>query len=154
LQAPGVEALAGRLSVNVEGASGEPPRSLSTSFQLVGDAEHGRLDLSTPFGTVLAQASWSPGHVLLVTPQGSTPYADLTALTRDLLGEPLPVGAFFDWLRGRPWPGAASSLNQPPDEAGFVQLGWRVTLARFDEGLITAHRPGPPGVTVRARVDR
>jgi outer membrane lipoprotein LolB len=154
LREPGVDTLAGRLSVRVEGESGEPLRSLAASFLLLGDAERGSLDLSTPLGTLLAQARWSPEQVLLITPQGRMPYADLTALTRDLLGESLPVAAFFDWLRGRPWPGAASSANRPPEEAGFVQLGWHVTLARFDEGYIAARHPGPPVVTVRAVLDR
>jgi outer membrane lipoprotein LolB len=154
LREPGIDALAGRLAVRVESVSGEPARSLSAGFELLGDAERGSLALSTPLGTVLAQARWSPGQVLLVTPQGRTPYADLAALTRDLLGEPLPVAALFDWLRGRPWPGAASSASHPPEEAGFVQLGWQVTLARFDEGFIAARRAGPPVVTVHARVER
>ena len=42
----------------------------------------------------------------------------------------------------------------PPDEAGFCQLGWQVTLARFDEGFVVAQRMDPPLVTVRARLDR
>lgn len=154
LQEPGADSLAGRLSVRIEGESGEPVRSLSASFRLLGDADRGSLDLSSPLGTMLAQARWSPGQVLLVTAQGRTPYADLPALTRDLLGEPLPVAALFDWLRGRPWPGAASSASHPPDEAGFVQLGWQVTLARFDEGWIAARRAAPPVVTLRAKLDR
>jgi outer membrane lipoprotein LolB len=154
LPEPGVDSLAGRISVRIESETGEPLRSLSASFQLLGDADRGSLDLSTPLGTMLAQARWSPQQVLLVTPQGRTPYADLPALTRELLGEPLPVAALFDWLRGRPWPGAASSASQPPDEAGFVQLGWQVTLARFDEGWIAARRVAPPVVTLRAKLDR
>jgi len=152
--APVGESLAGRLSVRVEGSSSEPVRSLSAGFELLGDAERGSLNLSTPLGTVLAQARWSPQQVLLVTPQGQTPYADLPALTRKLLGEALPVAALFDWLRGRPWPGAPSQANRPPDEAGFFQLGWQVTLARFDEGFVVAQRMDPPLVTVRARLDR
>ena len=152
--APGADVLAGRLSVRVDGVSGEPPRSLSGGFELRGDAERGSLNLATPLGTVLAQARWSPQQVLLVTPQGQTPYADLPALTRELLGEALPVAALFDWLRGRPWAGSASRATQPPDEPGFVQLGWQVTLARFDEGFIEARRSEPPVVTVRARMER
>jgi outer membrane lipoprotein LolB len=148
------DALSGRLSVRVESAAGEPARSLSAGFELRGDAERGSLNLSTPFGTVLAQARWSPQQVVLVTPQGQTPYADLPTLTRELLGEALPVAALFDWLRGRPWPGAESQATRSPDEAGFVQLGWQVTLARFDEGSIVAQRAEPPVVTVRARMDR
>lgn len=119
-----------------------------------GDADRGRLNLSTPFGTVLAQATWTPQEVWLVTPQGRTRYTDLPALTRDMLGEALPVAALFDWLRGRPWPGAESRATHPPDEIGFLQLGWQVTLARFDQGLIVAQRVEPPWVTVRAQMDR
>ena len=152
--APGSEVLAGRLSVRVDGASGEPARSLSAGFELRGDAERGSLNLATPFGTVLAQARWSPQQVLLVTAQGQTPYTDLPALTRELLGEALPLAALFDWLRGRPWPGADSQATEPPDEPGFAQLGWQVTLARFDEGLIEARRSEPPTVMVRARMER
>ena len=152
--APAGESLAGRLSVQVGGRSGEPVRSLSAGFELLGDAERGSLNLSTPFGTVLAQARWSPQQVLLVTPQGQTSFADLPALTRELLGEALPVAALFDWLRGRPWPGADSQASRPPDEAGFFQLGWQVTLARFEEGFVVARRIEPSVVTVRARLDK
>ncbi len=138
----------------MDAVSGESARTLSAGFELRGDADRGSLNLATPFGTVLAQARWSPQQVLLVTPQGQTPYADLPALTRELLGEALPVAALFDWLRGRPWPGADSLATQPPEEPGFAQLGWQVTLARFDEGFIEARRSEPPVVTVRAQIER
>jgi outer membrane lipoprotein LolB len=151
--APG-SVLAGQLSVRVENAAGAPVRSLSGGFELSGDAERGSLSLSTPFGTVLAQARWSPQQVVLVTSQGQTPYADLPTLTRQLLGEELPVAALFDWLRGRPWPEADSLVTHAPDDEGFVQLGWRVSLARFDQGIVEARRTEPPVVTVRARLDR
>ena len=148
------EGLSGRLSVRVEAASGEPARSLSGAFELSGDAERGSLSLSTPFGTVLAQALWSPQQVLLVTPQGQTAYADLRALTHAMIGEELPLAVLFDWLRGRPWAGAESRAASPPAQAGFLQLGWQVTLTRFDDGYVEAQRLEPPVVTVRARMDR
>jgi outer membrane lipoprotein LolB len=151
---PGAEVLSGRLSVRVEAAGNEPERSVSGGFELRGDADRGSLDLSTPIGTLLARAQWSPDQVLLVTPQGRKRYADLPALTRELLGESLPVAALFDWLRGRPWPGATSLVTSPPAGAGFRQLGWTVSLARFDDGLVEARRDDPPPVTVRARIDR
>ena len=113
---------------------------------------HGRLDLTTPLGNVLAQARWAPGTVVLKTPQGDDRFADLDALTREVLGESLPVAALFDWLRGRPWPGAPSSPTRRP--TGFEQLGWVVDLARFDEGWVAARACTPPVVTVRARLDR
>ena len=147
-------ALTGRLAVRVEASAGAPARAVSAAFDLRGSATTGRLNLVTPLGSVLAQARWSPGSVVLATPQGETQFPDLDALTRAVLGESLPVAALFDWLRGRPWPGAASTATVAPAEAGFEQLGWVVNLARFDEAWVAARRDAAPAVTVRARMDR
>ncbi|MDP9043518.1 MAG: outer membrane lipoprotein LolB, partial [Pseudomonadota bacterium] len=75
-------------------------------------------------------------------------------LTREVLGESVPVAALFDWLRGRPWRESPSVPTVPPAEPGFTQLGWSVGLARLADGVIVAQRAGPPAVTVRVRVDR
>ena len=143
-----VGALTGRLSVRVEGAA---PRHLSALFDLRGDATRGELALSTPIGTTLAQARWQPGEVRLATPDGERRFADLDALTREVLGESLPLAALFDWLRGRPWAGAPSRPLAPA--SGFEQLGWQVDLARFADGVVDARRGQPPPVSVRARLD-
>ena len=146
--------LTGRLSVRVDAAPGVEARSVSAAFELAGTPDSGRLDLSTPLGTVLARASWKPGQVRLSTPEGDTGFADLDALTREMLGEALPVAALFDWLHGRPWPGAASTASASATEPGFEQLGWAVNLARFDEAWVLARRDRAPAVTVRAKLDR
>jgi outer membrane lipoprotein LolB len=146
------DALSGRLAVRVDAADGHPARSVSAAFDLRGTAESGHLDLATPLGSVMAQARWTPGRVVLSTPQGETVYPDLDALSREVLGESVPVAALFDWLRGRPWSGAASVPTS--GAAGFSQLGWTVDLARFDEAWVSAHRAEAPVVSVRARLDR
>ncbi len=151
---PDADALTGRLAVRVEAGEGTPARAVSAAFDLRGNATTGRLNLATPLGSVLAQARWAPGSVMLATPQGETQFPDLDALTREVLGESLPVAALFDWLRGRPWPGAASTATMAPAEPGFEQLGWVVNLARFDEAWVAARRDSAPAVTVRARMDR
>jgi len=148
-----VDTLAGRMAVRVEGVDGGAARSVSAAFELQGNADAGRLSLSTPLGSTLAQARWSPGSVLLVTPQGERQFVNLDALTREVLGEALPVAALFDWLRGRPWPGAPNQPASLPGEPGFTQLGWTVDLARFSDSWVTARRDGAPVVTVRAKVD-
>jgi outer membrane lipoprotein LolB len=148
------ESLSGRLALRVDASPGQDARSLSAAFELEGAPERGRFALSTPLGTMLAQARWSPGAVVLVTPQGETPYPDLDTLTREMLGESVPVAALFDWLQGRPWSGAASVANTPPAAAGFRQLGWNVDLARYPEAAIAAMREQPPVVTVRVKLDR
>jgi outer membrane lipoprotein LolB len=147
------EALSGRLSVRVEAADAAPARAVSASFELRGNADAGELDLSTPLGTLMGRARWNASGVVLMTPQGERRYDDLGSLTQEVLGESLPVAALFDWLRGRPWSGAASVPNTPPAEPGFEQLGWAVGLARFEDAQITARRNAAPVVTVRAQLD-
>ncbi|MFT3664324.1 outer membrane lipoprotein LolB [Piscinibacter sp.] len=144
------ESLAGRLALRVDTTGEEQARSMVAAFELQGAPETGRLNLATPTGQVMAQARWQPGRVLLVTPQGETPYPSLDALTREVLGESLPVAALFDWLRGRPWPGAGH-LAQPD---GFRQLGWAVDLSRFADDTIVAVREAAPAVTVRVKLDK
>lgn len=146
----GGDSFSGRLALRVEALGSTPSRSFSSSFDLRGDAGTGSLALSTPLGSMLAQARWQPGSVALVTPQGTRGFADLDGLTRDVLGESVPVEAWFDWLHGRPWPGAPSS----PAGAGFEQLGWTVDLARLPAGAVAAtRRQPPPVVTVRIQLD-
>jgi outer membrane lipoprotein LolB len=144
------DTLAGRMTVQVDASPTSQARSLSAAFDLTGSPEQGRLNLSTPLGTTLAQARWAPGHVALLTPQGERVFTNLDELTREVLGESLPLAALFDWLRGRPWPGAPST---PTPDAGFRQLGWVVNLARYTEGWVTARRETAPPVLVRARLE-
>jgi len=146
------ETLSGRLSIRVDADGATPARTLTAAFELNGGPQAGRLDLSTPLGSILAQARWEPGEVVLATPRGESKFADLDALTRQALGESVPVAALFDWLQGRPWPGAPSTPAAAG--AGFVQLGWAVDLERFSDAWVTAQRDSPPPVTVRIKIDR
>ena len=153
---PGVgDVLSGRLALRVEALGDASPRAFSAAFDLRGDASAGTLGLSTPLGSMLAQARWSPTEVVLATPQGTRRFASLDDLTREALGESVPIEAWFDWLHGRPWPGAASDPSPAPAQ-GFAQLGWRVDLDHFAaDGAVAATRTvPPPRVTVRIRLDR
>ena len=87
---------------------------------------------------------------VLDTGQGETRYPDMDALSRQALGEVVPLRALPDWLAGRPWAGAASQARTD----GFAQLGWTVSLAGLAEGRIDAVREDPPRVTVRVRLER
>ena len=155
------DVLSGRLALRVEPLANEAPRSVSAAFDLRGNPRAGTFGLSTPLGSMLAQARWSPAEVVLTTPRETRRFASLDELTREALGESVPIEAWFDWLRGRPWPGAPSTpLEAAPTSPssssapGFRQLGWRVDLSRFDAGTIAATRESPaPVVTVRIRLD-
>lgn len=148
--------LSGRLAVRIEPGGGADARAFSAAFDLRGDSGQGSLALSTPLGSTLAQARWGGGQVYLVTPQGRRDFAGLDELTRDVLGESVPVEAWFDWLRGRPWKGAPSSgaSSGPSPQPGFEQLGWSVDLSRFAAGNVVASRLRPaPAVTVRIQLE-
>ena len=140
------EALSGRLSVRVEG---DAQRSFNAAFELAGSPERGSLALITPLGTQVARADWSAGQVRLRSREGERVYPDLDSLSEEALGERVPLAALFDWLRGRPWPGAANVAS----DRGFAQLGWEVDLSRYEEGWVLAERSTPPVVEVRARLD-
>jgi len=149
------EALSGRLALRVDATGQASAKAFSAAFDLRGDATAGTLGLSTPLGSTLAEARWSPAEVVLATPQGTRRFASLDELTREALGESVPIEAWFDWLRGRPWPGAPSE-PAPELREGFAQLGWRVDLGSFaaDGSLAAIRSVPPPTVTVRIRLDR
>lgn len=148
---PGEHArLSGRLSVTVTGDVTGDNQGRGTggtaSFELFGDPVRGRLELTSPLGALVARASWQPGRALLETPRERQRFDDLDALTRDMLGEPVPVAALFDWLQGRPWPAQAHQ----PFAGGFEQLGWRIEPRG---PALVATRLAEPVVTLRARLD-
>lgn len=147
------QALSGRLSVRVDATPSTPAQNVSGVFELEGAPAAGQLSLSTPLGTMMARARWTPERAWLTTSNGESSFNDLDALTREMLGESLPVAALFDWLRGRPWPGAPSRVRPVGGTPGFQQLGWTIDLARFEEGWVVAEREQVPRVSVRARID-
>lgn len=150
---PLATAVTGRIAVRIEAhGPGAAPRASNAVFELLGAPEAGELRLSTPLGTLVAVARWQPGAAWLQADGQLRQFTDLDELTREMLGEPLPVAALFDWLRARPWRDAPSE-PLPDGSPGFMQLGWQVALAQAGEGLIVATRQAPPAVTVRAKVD-
>ncbi len=148
-QAGAVPWTSGRISVRIEAGATQSAQGVSAAFELRGDGDSGELRLISPLGSRLAAARWAPGLATLETPQGEQRYATLDELSRQTLGEALPLAALPDWLNGRPWPAAAHTEN----DAGFEQLGWQVLLTKRAEGLIEARRAAPPSVTVRVRLD-
>jgi outer membrane lipoprotein LolB len=147
---PPADAVSGKLSIRIDAAGTQPARSVTSDFELRGDAERGELRLTAPLGTLVAVARWAPGEAVLQSSQGEQRFPDLDTLTRESLGEALPLRALPSWLRGQPWPGAASRAN----DGGFEQLGWQVGLRRFAEGLLEVSRQTPaPAVVLRARLD-
>jgi outer membrane lipoprotein LolB len=138
--------LSGRISVNVAGDVHHRGTGGAASFELFGGPQAGQLELTTPLGSLVARATWAPGQVTLQTPQEERRFETLDDLTRDLLGEAVPVAALFDWLQARPWPAAPHTKTA----TGFEQLGWRIEPKL---PALVATRLAAPVVTLRARLD-
>lgn len=142
--------ISGRMAINVAASRSAGERSATLTYDLRGNPEAGQADFSTSLGSVLARARWSPAKVELITEQGERQFADLDSMSREALGEVIPVAALFDWLRGRPWPGAPSRSTA----TGFEQLGWSVDTSQIADSRLLARRDAAPVVTVRALIDR
>ena len=138
--------LSGRISVTVAGDVHNRGTGGAASFELFGDPQAGRLELTSPLGALVARASWQPGRVMLQTPNDERSFDDLDALTRELLGEAVPVAALFDWLQARPWPTAPHKKT----DSGFEQLGWRIEPKL---PALVATRLAAPTVILRAKLD-
>jgi outer membrane lipoprotein LolB len=144
----------GRLSVRIEASPQRIAQSISAAFELRGDAqaESGELRLNSPLGNRLATAIWAPGVARLITPEGEQSFASLDDLSRQALGENLPLVALPSWIQGRPWTGAAHQVGGD----GFDQLGWQINTRQQAEGRIEARRAASataPAVWVRALLD-
>ncbi len=139
----------GRLALRVEASAERPPQSLNAGFELRGDGREGELKLLSPLGTQVASARWAPALALLVTGDGERRFDSLDALSREALGEPLPLAALPDWLAGRPWRDAPHIAR----DDGFEQLGWVVSTAALADGQVVARRSAAPVVTLRVRLD-
>lgn len=146
--------LSGRLLIKVAATSDQPAQSHSAAFELSGSEQRGQMRLLGPLGAQVALAQWNERSASLLDGNGGRDFPDVATMTSEALGESIPLGALMQWLQGKPWAGAP---NRPLATAtpGFIQLGWSVDLGRWaDDALVEATRVDPPGVSVRAKLDR
>jgi outer membrane lipoprotein LolB len=126
----------GRISVQVQG---DNPSSMSASFLLRGDAQHGELDFYSPLGTTLGALQWTPQQVQLSDGSKHQYFNSLAELTEKTTGAALPVEAIFDWLQGR----------------NVQATGWMADLSGVSQGSLFARRTAPtPEVTLRIKLDQ
>lgn len=95
------------------------------------------LDLTNPFGNILARVTVEPGQATITQSNGETlSAADPDALVQQALGERVPVRHLRNWLR-LPLQALPAMQQIKRDERGrivaFEQNGWFVDLSRFDE---------------------
>lgn len=143
----------GRMALRVDASAASMAKSVSAGFELTGDAHQGELRLTSPLGTLVAEARWQPGSVTLKDSAGTRLFDDLTALSREALGEDVPLAALPDWLDGRPW---ADMPSEPlPSGLGFSQAGWTVETSQLtSDGRLQARRDAAPAIQLRIQLDR
>jgi len=114
----------GRLSLRLDSA---PPQSFSALFDLRGNAQTGELTLTSPIGSTLGLARWSPGEAVLQNGSDSRRFESVEALIEAATGAAIPLDALFGWLDGQ----------------DKVVAGWKANLSQVSTGRIQATRNAP-----------
>jgi outer membrane lipoprotein LolB len=154
--APGERRYAGRFAVVVS-IDGKRDTGSGRFALAVGPAAV-MLELASPVGTTLARVESGPHGARLTTPGGAdgpqeVRGADAEVLTYSVLGWPLPVAGFGDWIAGRPAPERPARSVDNAGVESFEQDGWTVAiLERFDAGRgaprrLQMQRPEKPGTS-------
>jgi outer membrane lipoprotein LolB len=127
--APAVAFWQGRLSLTVPASSSQDAaQAYFASFELRGQALAGDMTLLSPLGQTLVVLQWSPSGARWVQHGQTREFESVAAMTEALSGQPIPLQALFDWLRGQP-----SSVP-----------GWQVDTQAWHQGKISAKRSHPP----------
>jgi outer membrane lipoprotein LolB len=126
----------GRLALRVQD---KPAQSFSAGFELKGNAQAGELSLYSPLGGMMALLDWQPGSATLRTGGEPRQFASVDSLVAQVVGEPIPVAALFDWLRG----------------LDTHVAGWRADLSQLAQGRLSAKRLQPaPEADLRLVLER
>lgn len=111
-------------------------QSDTAQFVWQSSAAQDQLNLSTPFGTTLAELVLSyqgerVSSAVLNRGDSLEQAEDPEALLYQLTGLTLPVSGLRWWLQGRPMP------NMPFERDGthLLQAGWRITAGDYREGI-------------------
>ena len=126
----------GRIAVKV---SATPAQAFSANFELQGNAQAGRMVLTTPLGTTVARMHWNAEGAELQASGTSRAYPSLAELTLVTMGAELPVDALFQWLAGQ----------------SSTSAGWQSDLSQWEAGRICAQRQSPePRVELKILLER
>lgn len=131
----------GHLGLKLAAWNNQPARGDSFHFDLQGHAQAGVLDISTPFGTLVASVRWTPEGASLLTPDETQVFGSMEALMGQAVGEALPVSTLMFWLKGRPDPLLPVTwTNATGSPAQFEQASWQVDVSELAQGVLRAQR--------------
>lgn len=126
----------GRMSLRVDSA---PPQSFSAFFDLRGNPRTGQLQLTSPIGSTLGLARWSPGEATLQSGSDIRQFDSVESMIEAATGAAIPLDALFGWLDGRQQSVA----------------GWRADLSQVQAGRLQAVRESPtPSADLRIVFER
>jgi len=114
----------GRMSLRVDSA---PPQSFSAFFDLRGSPRAGQLQLTSPIGSTLGLARWTPGEATLQSGSDIRQFDSVESIIEAATGAAIPLDALFGWLDGR-------AQTVP---------GWRADLSQVATGRLNAVRESP-----------
>jgi outer membrane lipoprotein LolB len=139
----------GHLSLKLDAWDTQPAQGESFQFDLQGHAQAGVLDISTPFGTLVASVRWSPAGASLLTPQNEQLFDSMDALLTKAVGEALPVSTLMYWLKGQADPLLPVTWLSPAQPSAaeptrFLQANWLVDTSELSQGILRAQREPQP----------
>ena len=126
---------AGRFAISVEKNNGERD-AVQGGFMWREQPDAIQIDLTNPFGSVLARVVADARGARLEYPNGQVEYAaSPDALVAQLLGYELPVEGMKAWLHGQPSaePQVHDLQKEQDQVVYFQQDNWRVRLQRYDD---------------------
>lgn len=119
-------------------------------------ADGDELLISSPVGQGIVRIVRAGGEVTLTTADGREyRAADAESITEQVLGFRLPVAGLADWVRARPAPAPAPTLERR-DAAGRLaeleQAGWRIEYLEYVGALPARLRLSYPGLELRLAI--
>jgi len=116
----------GRLSVRYQ--QGGQPQSLQGKFRWQQQGEQTNITLYSPLGQTIATIQITPGLAVMAQSDGEKKQApNVTALTQEVFGWPMPVDGLRYWLQGFVQNANGKlEMTSPESIHSFQSDGWRV----------------------------
>lgn len=132
-------AVGGRLSVRYQ-QNGQP-QSLQGKFRWEQNGEETDITLYSPLGQTIALIAISPGLTVMAQANGEKRQApNVTLLTEEVLGWPMPVEGLRYWLQGFVRNGDGSLQSASPDQGqSFRSDGWQVRYVSWQRNANTLY---------------
>lgn len=112
--------------------------------------------LTSPLGQGIARLVRAGNEVTLTTQQGQDfRAADAEALTEQVLGFRVPLAGLADWVRARPAPSPAPTLERRDAGGRLAELeqsGWRIEYQEYQDALPSRMRLTYPGLELRLAI--